>query len=98
MNNIEPCLCHSLVNHLQFFSTPAFLLKVHFNVIHDHINAKSGGFLLFIMLDIFTTINAYKFTFPRVSWALNNWVTLGQIQHGNYIQKKQRSPQIFGKY
>lgn len=84
MNNIVPCLYHSLVNHLQFFSTPTFLLKVHLKDINAHINATSGGFSLFIILDLFMTINTYKFTFPRFLRSLitgSPWDNLSMVLH-----------------
>lgn len=70
MNNIEPCLYHSLVNHLQFFSTLTFLLKVHLKKkkkkkvylkdLSDLKSTESSAFLLPIMLDLSATINTYK--------------------------------------
>lgn len=68
MNNIEPCLYHSLVNHLQFFYTLTFLLKVHLKKkkkvylkdLSDLKSTESSAFLLPIMLDLSATINTYK--------------------------------------
>lgn len=91
MNNIVPCLYHSLVNHLQFFSTPTFLLKVHLKDINAHINATSGGFSLFIILDLFMTINTYKFTFPTFLRSLitgSPWDNLSMV-----LRQKQTNKQ-----
>lgn len=95
MNNLAPCLYHSLVNHLQLFFTPTFLLKVHLKSISDHINAKSGVFSVFILLDLSMTINARKFTFFHVFMGTYDWVTLGQCQHG--ITSKRNRPQNLRK-
>lgn len=79
----RPCLYHPLVSHLQLFSISTFVLKVHVKGIADHINAQSDG-LLFIILDLSTTINVCKFTFPKFSCSLitgSSWARLGMVLH-----------------
>lgn len=79
------------MNHLQLFSAPTFVLKVCLKGIDDHIHAQFDGFLLFIVIDLSTVINAYKFTFPRFSWS--QLAHLGPVVQHSITSKRNRQAQ-----